>query len=363
MAALKPRLRDRDDILTKEGLIFRVFGYTHPADAYVCDAEYASAKIFTSRDPRAPRTGGGQLFYKFYDDEGLKFVFKNYPQHTFRHEMLGVKLVGVHKKDIAEARQPKQRLEALASEEKPQDKLVAATLRVLTTMLKRSGLETENFGVFGSMLHGFHHPDYSDIDLLVYGRNQNAKTREVLAQLYSEGNSGFRNEFESDDVMAGKKWRFKNFCVKEFIWHQRRKQIYGIFDDRAGSGRIVKAEFEPVKEYCEIFSEYDPEVRIVRKDWVRLKARVVADADAPFIPSVYSIEPLEVQSGPRTALDAIRVVSYMEEFRQQALKDETVIIEGALEEVVSPKGSFHQITLTYCPRYYEQVLKVDDLRL
>jgi hypothetical protein len=29
-----------------------------------------------------------------------------------------------------------------------------------------------------------------------------------------------------------------------------------------------------------------------------------------------------------------------------------------LEEAVSPKGSFHQITLTYCPRYYEQVLKV-----
>ena len=29
----------------------------------------------------------------------------------------------------------------------------------------------------------------------------------------------------------------------------------------------------------------------------------------------------------------------------------------ALKEL-SPKGSFHQITLTYCPRYYEQVLKV-----
>ena len=53
--------------------------------------------------------------------------------------------------------------------------------------------------------------------------------------------------------------------------------------------------------------------------------------------------------------------SYMEEFRQQAKKDETVIVEGNLEEVVSPKGSFHQVTLTYCPRYYEQVLKVEGL--
>jgi hypothetical protein len=48
----------------------------------------------------------------------------------------------------------------------------------------------------------------------------------------------------------------------------------------------------------------------------------------------------------------------MEEFRQQAQKDETVIVEGNLEKVASQKESFYQVTLTYCPRYYEQVLKV-----
>jgi predicted nucleotidyltransferase len=56
----------------------------------------------------------------------------------------------------------------------------------------------------------------------------------------------------------------------------------------------------------------------------------------------------------------VRVFSYMEEFRQQARRDETVIVEGNLEEVQSPNPDdcFYQITLTYCPRYYEQVLKV-----
>ena len=48
----------------------------------------------------------------------------------------------------------------------------------------------------------------------------------------------------------------------------------------------------------------------------------------------------------------------MEEFRQQAQKDEEVIVEGNLEEVVSPTERFLQVTLTYCPRYYDQVLKV-----
>jgi hypothetical protein len=48
----------------------------------------------------------------------------------------------------------------------------------------------------------------------------------------------------------------------------------------------------------------------------------------------------------------------MEEFRQQAQKDEEVVVEGNLEEVVSPTERFYQVTLTYCPRYYEQTLKV-----
>ncbi|MCW4010324.1 MAG: nucleotidyltransferase domain-containing protein [Candidatus Bathyarchaeota archaeon] len=362
MATLK--LRDRDGIVTKEGLIFRVFGYSHPRGAYICDAEYASADIFQSSDPRALRNGGtsGKVFYKFYDDEGWKFVHNNYyPQYTLMHKMLGVKVVGIKKSEIADVRLPKRRLKALVSDE-PADSLIAATLRVLEISLKYSGLKVDNFGVFGSMLHGFHHPDYSDIDLLVYGGQEIAKMREVLGDLYSDGLSGFRNEFATSAAMAGKKWRFKHFTVKEFMWHQKRKLIYGLYDDR-GSGRTIKAEFEPVKEWSEISSEYNSETKIVHKSWVRVKARVTADVDAPYIPSVYGIEPLEVLKGSKKALEAVRVVSYMEEFRLQARKDETIIVEGTLEEVTSPKGNFYQITLTYCPKYYDQTLKVADLRL
>ena len=352
-------LRDRDGIVTREGLVFRVFGYSHPADAYVCDAEYASEKIFKSTDPRAPRTSGNGVFYKFYDDEGWKFVTGKYPQYTVHHGMLGQKIVGVHKKYIAEARKPETRLQALATAP-PKDELVDAMQRVLKTVLSRTGLSTTDFGVFGSMLHGFHHPKLSDIDLVVYGVSTNSKVRAALETLYAEKHSGFRNEFETAKAMEGKRWRFKNFTVKEYMWHQKRKQIYGLFDD-AKSGRTIKAEFEPVKAWSEIKSEYDPKARIMRKDWVRIKARVTEDREAPFIPSVYGVEPLEVLSGDKAAREAVRVVSYMEEFRLQVQKDETILVEGSLEEVVSPSGNWHQIALTYCPRYYEQMLKAADL--
>lgn len=357
MASIK--LRDRDAIQTTEGLIFRVFGYSHPKDAYICDAEYASANIFKSTDPRAPRqaqTGQNQIFYKFYNDEGMKLISSQFQKYTIYHEMLRQKVVGIHQEDISQARKPDQRLQELIKIP-PKDGLVSATLQVLNTTAKKAGLKSQNFGVFGSMLHGFHHPKLSDIDLVVYGKKENKKIRKALQNLYKDKTSGFRNEFESDQAMKGKHWRFKNFTVQDYVWHQRRKMIYGIYDDRT-SGRTIKAEFEPVKAWSEIKSEYDSQTRINRKGWVRIKARVTADDEAPFIPSIYGIASLEVLDGKKDALAVKRVFSFMEEFRLQAQKDDNVIVEGNLEEVVSPKDTFHQVTLTYCPRYYEQVLRV-----
>ena len=351
------KLRDRDAIQTIEGLIFRVFGYSHPEDAFVCDAEYASEKIFRSIDPRAPRTGRSELFYKFYNDEGLKLLVKHYPQYLVLHEMLGLKIVGVPKNAIVEARKPQERLQELL-DAGPTDQLLSAMERVLGISIKNTGLKLSDFGVFGSMLHGFHHPNYSDIDLTIYGKAENAKMRQTMAELYSDSSSGLRNEFESEDIMKGKLWRFENFEVSDFVWHQRRKMIYGLYDDTSISGRVIKAEFEPVKAWSEIKSEYHQQARIKQKGWVKLKARITVDDEAPFIPSIYGIEPLEVLSGPKEALEAVRVFSYMEEFRQHAQKDEVVIVEGNLEEVTSSSASFWQVALTYCPRYYEQVLKV-----
>jgi len=48
----------------------------------------------------------------------------------------------------------------------------------------------------------------------------------------------------------------------------------------------------------------------------------------------------------------------MEEFRMQAKKGEKVLVEGNLEKVVDGTNMYHQITLSYGPRYYEQTLKV-----
>ena len=349
------RLRDRDSIITKEGLIFRVFGYTHPQEGYICDAEYAPAEIFQSNNPKAFRTDGKRVFYKFYEDEGWKFMEKNYPQHMIFHEPLNRKVVGVKCYNIVETRKPEEKLKRLFEKE-PKDELLASTKKVFEIINEGSRLSVENFGVFGSLLHGFYHPKYSDIDLIVYGRQNVVQIRETLQELYKNSGSPLKNEFESDEPIRGKVWRFKNISPKEYVWHQQRKTIYAVFHDEF-SKRAIKVEFEPVKEWGEIQNEYGDIKKITWRGWVKALACIREDVDGSFMPSVYQVEVLELLEGPK--VDNIeRVISYLEEFRMQAWKDEKVYVEGNLEKVETQRGSFHQITLTYGPRYYEQVIKV-----
>jgi predicted nucleotidyltransferase len=351
------KLRDRDAVLTQEGLIFRVYGYTHPPEAYICDVEYAPASVFKSEDPRALRQKGKQIYYKFYSDQGLQFVQQKYPQYTVWHAPLQTHLVGVHQNQIKEIRKPDQTFRHLLKKQ-PRDSLLQALQTLSEMIFKRSGLLNVDFGVFGSLLHDFYHPQFSDLDLILYGGEKLRRLRETLETLYNEQSSPLRNEFETEETVKKKikQWRFVNYSPKEYCWHQRRKTIYALFQDE-NSGRFIKTEFEPVKEWSEIHNEYDSRTRIIKKGWVKAVARITDDYEAPFIPSIYGIEINRILEGEK-ADDVQRIISYLEEFRMQVERDEEVFVEGNLEQVITPTKTFHQITLTYEPRYYEQVLKI-----
>ena len=348
------KLRDRDAILTRDGLIFRVYGYLHPQGVYVCDPEYASPNIFKSTNPRARRGKNEPLYYKFFADEGIKLVLNKFPQYTIFYEPLQKCLVGVNEPDILEVRKPDVGLQQVLTKE-PDDVLLKALQDLFKRVLSQSGLKEEDFGVFGSLLHGFYHTDFSDLDFIVYGKKNMGKLCEALENLYRKDPS-LRNEFDHMKAVESKDWKFVNYSLKEYVWHQRRKMIYAYFDSK-DTGRVVKAEFEPIKTWRENVNEFNNFARISHVGWIKAVVEITDDKDAPFIPSVYQIEVKDILEGPNVD-DITRIFSYMEEFRMQAKQGEHVLVEGNLEKVVDGTNIYHQITLSYGPRYYEQTLKV-----
>jgi len=51
-----------------------------------------------------------------------------------------------------------------------------------------------------------------------------------------------------------------------------------LFEDKR-SGRVIKTEFEPMKQWREIHNEYDPNARVTRKGWIEAIARVTLRRD------------------------------------------------------------------------------------
>ena len=80
--------RDRDSPITKDGLIFRVYGYDHPGGSCFCDLEYAPASLYSVETMKALREGPEGRFYKFYLDGGLKFASVQKPVSSLLQEVL-----------------------------------------------------------------------------------------------------------------------------------------------------------------------------------------------------------------------------------------------------------------------------------
>ncbi|MEM2534702.1 MAG: hypothetical protein QXD12_02740 [Candidatus Nezhaarchaeales archaeon] len=344
-------LRDRDAPVTSEGIIMRVYGYDHPQGRYICDVEYAPEKIYKSNVPKALRDGGGQRYYKFYEDEGLKFVLSGYPQYSFYIPYLKRKVVAVSEDQLLELRRPQDGLKRLLSKD---DQMSHASLEVLELIEETSKLRIDDFGVFGSLLHNFYRIDLSDLDFTIYGTRELDELRSVLAELYNDGL--LINEFDVVDESRFLNWRFKRYSVKEYLEHQRRKLIYGLLNSKK-LNRVVQFEFEPILRWDEVVNEYDKLVNVECLGFVEAIVRVVDDRYAPFMPSKYEIEVVEVRGSQLFRIEPIRIVSYVEEFRMQLTKDEHGLVAGWLEEVQTKSSTFQQIVLTRRERYYNQVLK------
>jgi predicted nucleotidyltransferase len=350
-------MRDRDAPVTKEGLIFRVYGYSHPADGCVCDVEYAPEKIYSTSDSRAIREAPSGNYFKFYMDGGLRFVEERYPQYQVFYKPLNKRIVGLTFEQMSEVRKPEERLVSLLRKDQANnDKLIIALREVIDMVTNHSKLQPSDFGVFGSVLHGFYHPEFSDLDFIVYGRRTSQILRDTLRDIYGFHGSRMANEFDEWTKWAkGRHWYFRDLSIRDFCEQCRRKMIYAIYrSDKLGRG--FKVEFEPVKDWSELRGEEDQELRIEKIGWVRAIAEVLDDADSFYMPSLYQVEIKKILKGINVG-PIQQIISFVEEFRGQAEVGEKVIVEGNLEKVINRKGQYYQITLTRTSDYYKQVLR------
>lgn len=192
----------KDFIETAEGLIFAVVSYHAQQQKVGCFLRYVRQ---------------GSQWQKIATEQANQLLESQYPQYLYHSKQFDAAFHAVEITAIVKHHQPEQRL--LYSLANDNQDCVEVKLKKLIAILLRYGADCQFLGLTGSMLIDQQRAQ-SDIDLVVYGREQFAKTRRAVQQALACG------ELDALDhvlMMDNFNRRAGELSFDEFAWHENRK--------------------------------------------------------------------------------------------------------------------------------------------
>ena len=280
----------KDFIQTKEGLVFAVVSYQAHENKVGCFLRYIN---------------DGDAWKKIDTGQANQLLRQFYPQYLYKSTQFDASFHAVAVKDITEHHRPEKRLQHVL-QCAPRDN-IEQKLQQLIPILVRYGANCDFLGLTGSMLINQQRTT-SDIDLVVFGREQFQKTRQALQRaLYSGEIKSLDPTLMKDNFQR----RAGELSFEEFSWHEYRKyNKASIEGTKFDLGMICLSD--------EIL--YDDEQ--YQKQGVRtITTQVVDDLRAFDFPAVYLVDD---ELTPE-------VLSFTHTYVGQAKKNELIEVSGAVE--------------------------------
>ena len=319
---------DGDTFVTKEGFIFNVFGYEHPANRVFAFLKYIPAKFKDLFNvgflERTWNYGQNKLFRaeKLYTAQNyqafLKTFRQNFPNYVYPCPFREKEVISALLSAIDKVYVPRDCLHTLSKLER-KDELQALALEFIDLLSSESGISFEHFGVHGSVALNIHSPK-SDIDLVVYGSKNFRKLEQTVNRLVEAGKLSFQANNRLD-ALRHFKGRYKN---RIFMYNAIRKleeihSKYGAF------------KYSPVNH-------------------VKFTCSVKDDSEAMFRPAIYKIEdyvPLDQNSKLSKEKTPESAVSMIGCYRNVARRGDRMKVSGMLEQVKNLETSeiFHQVVV------------------
>ncbi|RLG95941.1 hypothetical protein DRO29_05320 [Candidatus Bathyarchaeota archaeon] len=316
------KAREGDFIETLEGLIFDVKGLVHPRERVVAYLRYLE-------DPSGDRVRAGKRYVKVYSLERREAILRErYPHYIYYDRVFGDYMQGVPVSHVSRLYRPTEKVTELLK--KPSlDRVESQAVRFVETLRGSSNIQPQGIRLSGSILVGLHRED-SDIDVIVYGRENSSAVYNALKALMKEGSEV--SPYNVEDLKRLYRFRSKDtwMPLEEFIRTERRKPMQGKF-----LGRDFFVRF--VLDWNEVGEEYGDRT-YVPAGYAKVKAKVVDDSDAIFTPCRYLIDEVKVLEGTR-ASPLREIVSFRGRFCDQARRGEVVAAQGKVEKVVEKDGT------------------------
>lgn len=280
----------KDFIETVEGLIFAVVDQALEDGKVLCFLRYAQTDLGWRKQST---NDANELLAQFFPE----FLHYSPIKDAQLHAVPVARVYKIHK--------PGDRLQALLQSGHTDP--IEYDLLQLCLLYQKYGLDLAQVGVTGSLLVGTHNSK-SDIDLVIYNRDQFHLARKLTGELIQS-----RQLYHLDEE-AWQQSYLRRDCYlseQEYIWHEQRKLNKAIINNRKFDLNFV--------DKASVASE-----AFFKKGSVYIETTVKNDYHAFDYPAVFDIEHPVIK----------QVVCFTATYIGQALKGEKIAVSGFLEESV-----------------------------
>ncbi len=334
--------RDRDFIESIDNLVFCVIGNIHPEDRVVSYLKYVAGYRSSIR-VKWSRNGieYGRIL-PYYSAIGVSktmdFLRRYYPYYIVFDKYRSIELIEVPRDRIKVHYKPEERAMEVVGD--PKDPLEELAKDLIENLSDRSMVKVKDFGITGSILLKIHNLRYSDIDLIVYGRENSYRARDTLKELFKDSRSGFSKP--SGDMLI--EWAKDITRIHPLTIDEAMKLYRDIKWNRA-LYRGRQFSIHPVKTEGEVSGRWED--KIYRPiGLATIRAMVIDATDSIFMPATYVIDDVHIIDGPSTPSKIGFVVSYEGLYIDIAREGEYIIAHGKIEHVTDLRSGEEYCQLT-----------------
>ncbi|MBS7612247.1 nucleotidyltransferase domain-containing protein [Candidatus Bathyarchaeota archaeon] len=317
------KFREGDFLETLEGFIFDVKGLSHPPNKVIAYLRYVP-------DSSGSRMRLGVKYRKIYRLKDREdFLREKAPIYIFRSPVFNMEVQGVPLNRIKCIYNPQLKIKQLI-ELGVKDTVEREALEFVKLLSVKSRVPVEDMGLSGSLLVDLHNEN-SDIDLIVYGRENSLKVYRALGELMNEHDEV--KPYNTDELAELYEFRSQDTSIpfKAFLKVEGGKKTQGKFMGRSFFIRFLHDWGEVSEKYGDKI--YEP------IGFCTIKAEVSDDSESIFTPCRYMVSNVQFLSGVKANPAQVKeVYSFRGRFCEQAKTGDTIRASGKLEKVTSLNG-------------------------
>ena len=314
--------KDRDFVETVEGLIFCIVGYLHPPDRYTAYLKYVP-------DPGGRWSREGTKFTRvlpFYHVSQVEGTYgllsERYPRYLYRCPVMNITVSSVPRDSVKTYYRPRERLRSILAGG-PKDGLERKLADLTAHLCEISGLSYHYLGVTGSILTRSHSPEFSDIDLTVYGCEASAKLKRAIRE--SRGADDKIQPFSDEKKEEWSRSRAERFQLgfEELMGFAERRWNYGIHGGTYFSVHPIRTDEEITENYGDLTYK--------QEGMIEGEAVIADTSESIYLPAIYRLE--EASTDRRIDDELTEVASYEGLYCDMFEPGERVGFKGVLERV------------------------------